>query len=67
MKVFTRIVRRNRKSVRALVAAKSQKEAARLLSTSLYDVQKYYNVTGNKADIALAMANQGTVVYKDAW
>jgi len=67
MKVFTRIVHRNGKSVRALVAAKNQREAARLLSTTLYDVQKFYNITGNKADIALAMANQGTVVYKDAW
>jgi len=63
MKVFTRVVWRNGKSVRALVAAKNQSEAARIANTSVYDIRKWWAVTGNKVNIALAMANQGTMVY----
>lgn len=44
-----------------MVAAASQKEAARLFKRSLYDMRNYCSVTSNAAEIALAMQEPGVV------
>jgi|GEM_PF-3210620 len=45
----------------ALVAANSQRVAAKLIGTSLYDFQKYSSVSSNQLDTDTAMADVGSV------
>ena len=49
---------------KALVATTSQKKAAEIAETTVGDIQKYWGVTGNKSDIALAMSRPDTLMIK---
>ena len=47
-----------------IVAAKSFKEAAKLLGVSVHYLRKYGSITGNPNQIAAAMTSPGTVMQK---
>lgn len=46
---------------RRIVAASSQKEAARLIGTTLSHLREYASVTGNTEEVELAMSDPGSV------
>lgn len=49
---------------RAVVAAKSQKEAARLFGVSLYELRNYASETGNEVEVRIASESPGRVCVK---
>jgi len=48
------------KSARLIVATTSQKKAAQLTRTSLYEFRNYWTKTANKVEVAAALANPET-------
>lgn len=52
---------------RAVVAARSQAEAARLLGVGLYYFRGYGTETGNRIELALALGKPGTVFSVPNW
>lgn len=66
MKVFgTALFFRQGKQKRAIVAAKSRKEAAKHFNISSYMLQQYGAVTSNEQEVKLALSEPGTVFISD--
>lgn len=49
---------------KAVVATTSQKKAAEIVGVSLRDIATYWSLTGNKDDIAIALARPETLMIK---
>ena len=49
---------------REIVAARSQKEAARLMKVSLYFLRGWAAETGNKEELDLALGTPGVVFFR---
>lgn len=67
LKVYAISMVRNGKSVRAIIAAKSQKEAAKIAGWSLYAFGRYCAETGNEEEIKWAKANPGILLIHPQW
>ncbi len=69
LKVFGGMHFREGRCVRAVIAATSQKKAARIIGVSMYGFRGYWTETGNKDEIALALQYPNTVVWtgKNYW
>ncbi len=51
------------RQTRTIVAAETQREAAKLLRMSLYEFQTYWCRTYNKDEVAMALAEPGKLLY----
>lgn len=49
------------KQYRTIVAASSQTKAAKLVGESMYHFREYWEETGNKVELATALAKPGVV------
>jgi hypothetical protein len=49
--------------VRCIVAANNQKEAAAIVGLSLYYMRMYWSETGNKEEVAAALARPRTLLF----
>ena len=58
---------RNGKSIRLIVAAKSQVEAAKMVRCSLSSFRSYWCETGNEEEKRWALANPGIVLVHPDW
>lgn len=63
MKVFGGLVMDKGRQVRTIVAAPSQKKAAKLLGISVSHLREYWPQTGNTVELETALA-QPCVVFK---
>ena len=62
LKVFGSLMRNDKgKYVRTIVATSSQKEAATILRTSVGHLRDYWSITGNKTELATALAKPRVV------
>jgi len=53
----------NHRQERCVVAAKSQKDVARIIGESLYRIRGWWCVTGNKEEIEKALAKPNTPIW----
>lgn len=58
--IFVRGVQR-----RAIVAASSQKEVARIIGCPLYEIREWWCETGNNRELDVALAEPGVVFHAD--
>ena len=61
LKVYSGWIFRDGNQVRAVVAATSQKEVARITGNSLNHIRNYWSVTANKTHVSDAMEHPGTI------
>lgn len=64
LKVFGGLTFKGGMQMRTLVAASSQKAAAKLVGTSLDDFRAYWSVTGNRAEVEAALAQPGIALLE---
>lgn len=64
LKVYGGLIHAGRQR-RTIVAAKSRAEVCRLTGLSDSQIKGYWSVTGNKAEIDLAMSRPGVVFMSD--
>lgn len=62
MKVYGGRYHLRGKSLRAVVAANNQREVANVTGVSLHEIQVYWCVTGNQAEIEAAMTRPRTLL-----
>lgn len=63
MKVYAGTTVVKGKSIRTIVAARSQKEVASLLGISVSHMRDYWSVTGNEVECKVALTQPGVVMY----
>lgn len=52
------------KQLRTIIATTSQKEVARIMNISLYEVKTYWAETGNDGELSVALLNPGVAYVR---
>ncbi|MDU4254513.1 hypothetical protein [Pseudomonas sp.] len=52
------------RQARTIIAAKSMKEAAEAIGTTLTEMRAYWSVSGNPKELEIALAQPGVVLYE---
>ena len=66
MKVYGMIVQGPGRQYRAIVAVKTQKQAAEAFRVKLHHFRDYASATGNEHEVAVAMSKPGAVFWRPA-
>ena len=67
LKVFSGCLMHHGKQLNTIVATHTQKEAAKLLGISLYELRNYWSETGNDIEINVATSKPGVVFWASSY